>query len=837
MFFTECSNKGGKEVIMENQFNVTICRFHTKAKNKLLIIGWFNQNEIGGNQLLVCLDKKKLPFSMEEIKIGGTSLRTRKGVTVNRQYYLWVDLPRSWRDCKCLEVKNFYNGVGNTAYSIPVSTLKKYEFYVQKYIDSVEAEKDSFQISGWYIDQGGIELRFLDDTGKEYPVDILRKSRSDVRKQYPENAPEEVIGFTACYTGDVPKKIRIRFEGPDRHAEDTATLLRSPVGKGVSFVGTAYKKVRVYYQQFGISATAVRAVEKLTGREESEYNTWLEEHSPSGAELEAQRTHKFAFSPKISIVVPLYKTPKKYLVEMIESVRKQSYENWELCLSDGSGEGSPIEGILRKYEKKDSRIKVVYNRNQLQISDNTNEALKISTGDYIAFTDHDDMLAPDALYECVKLLNEEPSTEIIYTDEDKVNMSGKEYFAPHFKPDFNPDMLYSDNYICHLFVVKRNVYEEVGMLNSEFDGSQDYDFVLRCVENSSKIRHIPKILYHWRAHKNSTAGNSGCKSYAYDAATRAIQAHYDRLGIQAKVGMTEHTGLYRSRYTIQGNPMVSVIIPNKDHVQELKTCISSLEKKNAYENLEIIIVENNSEEEETFAYYKELEEKHSRVKVVFWKEKAFNYSAINNFGVKHASGDYLLFLNNDIEFITKDCIEELLGPCQRSDVGAVGARLYYGDGTLQHAGVVIGLGGIAGHPFYGFPSEDVGYFGRVVIAQNYSAVTAACMMMKKSVFQQVGGFDEQLAVAYNDVDLCLKAGEAGYRIVYNPYAELYHYESKTRGYEDTKEKEERFQAEREIFRRRWEKILRDGDPNYNPNLTLQEANFGLDMEGVSKQLY
>lgn len=819
---------------MENQFNVTICRFHTKVKNKLLIIGWFCENEIGENQLLVCLDRKKLPFSMEEIKIGGTSLRTRKNGVITKQYYLWVDLPRSWKECKCLEVKNFYKGVGNTSYSISVSTLIKYEKHVQKYIDRVDAGKDNFQISGWYIDQGGMKLCFRDDTGKEYPAEIIRKVRADVRKQYPENTQDEVIGFIASYSGTVPKKLKICFEGSDRYAEDTVTLLRTPVGKGISFVRTTCKKVQVYYQQFGLNATAHRAVEKLTGHEESVYNTWLEEHRPSAAELEKQRAHVFEFSPKISVIVPLYKTPKKYLIEMIESVRKQSYENWELCLSDGSGEDSPIEHILKKYEQKDRRIKVVYNRHQLQISDNTNEALKISTGDYIAFTDHDDMLEPNALYECVSLLNKEPSTDIIYTDEDKVNMSGRENYEPHFKPDFNPDMLYSDNYICHLFVVRRKIYEEVGPLRSEFDGSQDYDFVLRCVEQTSRIRHIPKILYHWRAHKNSTAGNSGCKSYAYDAAIRAIQAHYDRLGIPAKVEMTEHTGLYRSRYTIQGNPMVSVIIPNKDHIEELRKCISSLEEKNAYENLEIIIVENNSEKEETFAYYKELEENNPRVKVVFWEEKEFNYSAINNFGVKHASGEYLLLLNNDIEFITKDCIEELLGPCQRSDVGAVGARLYYEDTTLQHAGVIVGLGGMAGHPFYGFPAEDVGYFGRVVIAQDYSAVTAACMMLKKSVFEQVGGFDEQLAVAYNDVDLCLKIGEAGYRIVYDPFAELYHYESKTRGYEDTKEKTERFRSEIEIFRKRWEKILRDGDPNYSPNLTLKEANFGLNLDKDSK---
>lgn len=814
---------------MENKFFVTTCRFHTKVKNKLLIIGWFYQNGVRNNQLLVCLDRKKLPFTMEKVDMGRSTLKTKDGILITKQYFLWIDLPKSWRECKRLEVKNFYHGAGNTAYSVPVSNLKNIEGIMQRFIDSSTVDEEGFEISGWYIDQGGIALSFADASGEDIPVQIERKDRPDVRKMYPENTEEEVVGFAASYKGDVPKKLRVQFEDESRYEETAVTLLASPVQKGITAIGTAYRKALVYYQQFGITATVFRAVDKLSGREAISYKAWLKRHSPSAGVLKLQREKKFAFSPKISVVVPLYKTPEAYLTEMIESVRNQSYRNWELCLSDGSGEDSPIAHILKKYEETDERIKVVYNKEQLRISENTNEALRVCTGDYIAFADHDDLLAPNALYECVYLLNKEPSTEIIYTDEDKIDMNGKEHFMPHFKSDFNIDMLCSTNYICHLFVVKRDVYEKAGMLNPEFDGAQDYDFVLRCVEKSEKIRHIPRILYHWRAHKNSTAENPESKNYAFVAGKRAVQAHYDRMKIPAEVEETQYKGIYRSKYRLMDTPLISVIIPNKDHISDLEKCIRSLEEKNGYRNLEMIVVENNSEEEETFTYYKELEQRNPKVKVLFWEEKVFNYPAINNFGAEHASGDYLLFLNNDTEVVNEDCIEELLGYCQRSDVGAVGARLYYDDGTIQHAGVIVGLGGIAGHPFSKAVHEDPGYFGRIIMAQDYSAVTAACMLVKKSVFWQVGGFDEGYAVAFNDVDLCLRIRKAGYLIVYNPYAEMNHYESKSRGYEDTEEKVKRFNSEISLFEKRWKKFLAHGDPYYNPNLTLDDGNFGLNL--------
>ena len=558
---------------------------------------------------------------------------------------------------------------------------------------------------------------------------------------------------------------------------------------------------------------------------ENNYKKWKKKNDPTMLELEEQMKCHFEYEPKISIVVPLYKTPQKYLREMIESVIKQTYCNWELCLSDGSGDFS-LKETLDSFEENDKRIRVVRSNEALRISENTNNAIEIATGDFIAFVDHDDLLAPNALFECVKALNKQREIEVLYSDEDKISMDGKEYFEPHFKPDFNIDLLCSMNYICHLFVVSKRIIEKIGMLRSEYDGAQDYDFVLRSIENSKNICHIPKVLYHWRAHKNSTAENPDSKMYAFEAGARAIQSHYDRIGISAKVHQGNYPGLYKTEHILERHPLISIIIPNKDHTTDLKKCIDSINIKSKYTNYEFIIIENNSEKKETFDFYDKLKNENHNINIVYW-EGEFNYSAINNFGVKFAKGEYLLFLNNDTEIINCNCLEELIGYCMHENVGAVGARLYYEDNTIQHAGVIIGFGGIAGHAFVGMPRSCNGYFSRIICAQDLSAVTAACMMVKKSVFEEVEGFDETLKVAFNDIDLCMKIRKANYLIVYNPYAELYHYESKSRGLEDTKEKVERFNGEIAIFAQKWPDILRDGDPYYNPNLSLERCDFGL----------
>ena len=483
-----------------------------------------------------------------------------------------------------------------------------------------------------------------------------------------------------------------------------------------------------------------------------------------------------------------------------------------------------VAEILRIAAKKDARIRIAEVPENEGIAQNTNRALQIATGEFIALLDHDDLLAPNALYEIVKAVNESKGAEVIYTDEDKVTTDLEEHFKPHFKPDFNLDLLRSNNYICHLFVAKRELVERVGGFRKEFNGAQDYDLILRCTEKAEAIVHVPKILYHWRVHKESTSDNPMSKMYAYDAGKKAIEEHLKRCGTPGEVLHTKNLGFYRVKYPVQGEPLISILIPNKDQVETLDQCLRSIKEKTDYSNYEIVIIENNSEKEETFRYYEKISS--DKIRVIRW-EKEFNYSAINNFGVRHAKGDYLLFLNNDIEVIHSDWLSEMVSHCQRKEVGIVGARLYYPDDTIQHGGIIVGIGGVAGSVFVGLPRGYSGYMHKAALQLDLSAVTAACMMMKRRVFEETGGFEEKLKVAFNDVDLCLKTRERGYLVVYDPYVEMYHYESKTRGAEDTKEKVRRFQTEIEYMRSHWIHILKNGDPMYNVNLTLTKWDYSL----------
>lgn len=580
-----------------------------------------------------------------------------------------------------------------------------------------------------------------------------------------------------------------------------------------------------YLKHYGVKEFLIRLSERMEP-EEVPYGPWREQYCVKEEDLVRQRNHRFSCSPKISVVVPAYRTPEVFLRQMIETLEQQSYPNWELVIGNASPEDETMARVLKEYTEKDTRVKNILIPENIGIAENTNAALAAATGEFVGFMDHDDLLSADALFEIAIRLEKDPSIDVFYTDEDKVRTDLSEYFQPHFKPDFNQDLLCTVNYICHLFVAKRELVEKVGMLRSEFDGAQDYDFIFRCTEEAEKICHIPKILYHWRCHEDSTAENPESKQYAFEAGRRAIEAHYQRKGIHATVENGEFLGLYRTKYILDEKPLISIIIPNKDHIDDLDRCVQSILKKSSYPNLEFIIVENNSTEEKTFAYYEKLQKECSKVQVYYYKGN-FNYSKINNFGVQYAKGKYLLLLNNDTEMINDDCIEELLGYCTRSDVGIVGARLYYEDDTIQHAGVVIGFGGIAGHCFVQQPRGNTGYCHRIICAQDYSAVTAACMMVKRSVFEEVGGLTEELAVAFNDIDFCMKVRQKGYLVVYNPYAELYHYESKSRGLEDTPEKQERFHKEIQTFETRWPEILKNGDPYYNPNLSLETQNFSL----------
>lgn len=582
------------------------------------------------------------------------------------------------------------------------------------------------------------------------------------------------------------------------------------------------KKGILYFKHFGPKEFWVRLTERFQ-TDDVDYEEWYRNHRPSEEELERQLRGKFAYMPLISILVPVYNTPESFLKQMIQSVRAQTYGNWELCIANANPGNKEVGDILRIASEKDQRIRVTDVPENEGIAQNTNAALKIASGEYVGLLDHDDLLTKDALYEVVKALNQQEKPEMLYSDEDKVTTDLTEHFQPYMKPDFNLDLLRSNNYICHFFVAKKSLIEDVGAFRGEFNGAQDYDLILRCSEKAAGIAHIPRILYHWRVHKASTADNPASKIYAFDAGKRAIEEHLKRCGQDGEVSHAKDLGYYRVKYKVKGSPLVSIIIPNKDEVESLDKCLQSIEKS-TYKNYEIIVVENNSVKDETFAYYKKIEAK--GVKVVYW-EKGFNYSAINNYGASYAKGDYLLLLNNDVEVITPDWLEEMLGNCQRKEVGIVGVKLYYPDDTVQHAGIIVGIGGIAGNIFVGLPRRYTGYFHKASVQQDLSAVTAACMMVKRSVYEAVKGLDEKLQVAFNDVDFCLRVRKAGYLVVYNPYAELYHYESKTRGSEDTKEKVRRFQSEIEYMRSHHLDILKNGDPMYNRNLTLTKWDYSL----------
>lgn len=588
-----------------------------------------------------------------------------------------------------------------------------------------------------------------------------------------------------------------------------------------------------YLKHYGPKEFWIRLHERFEP-EEVPYGPWYEAYVPDEAALEIQRHHHFEYSPLISVAVPAYRTPEKFLAQMIDSLLAQTYGNWELCIANGSPEDSAMKKVLEEYTKKDSRIRVSELTENKGIAGNTNAALEMAQGEFVGLLDHDDLLAPNALYEIVRALDEDRNLDAVYTDEDKVTTELDEHFQPHLKPDFNLDLLRSNNYICHFFVVRRSIVQKVGGFCQEFDGAQDHDFIFRCIETAEKVGHIPEILYHWRTHKASTADNPASKMYAFDAGKRAIEAHLKRTGTEGIVSHTPDLGFFRVKYPVQGQPLVSVIIPNKDEKETLKACIDSIREKTEYPNYEIIIVENNSTTDEIFQYYKELSQD-PRIRLLRWK-KEFNYSAINNYGVRHANGEYLLFLNNDVTVITPGWIKELLGVCQRPEVGAAGVKLIYPDNTIQHAGCVIGLGGIAGHMFVDMPANRTGYLHKASILQDMSAVTAACMMMKRTAFEEAGGFTEKLSVAFNDVDLCLKVRKNHKLIVYDPYVQLYHMESKTRGAEDNKEKVRRFQEEIEYMRCQWLDILKKGDPYYNKNLSLTKWNYSLrPLPGMTKK--
>lgn len=810
-----------------NRFYIEEIRFHLQKEDTLVIRGWYPQNNPQKRQVKIYLDEQEL----------ATSVRMKSGVTVRQRYLryqeniseeltIFVKLPQNWQNKKQMSVVDMKGSTMLLVRKMSVKQLKKKQNSVEYFIETANISENILTLSGWGIGTKELALTIKLDGKPAKDVTIKKNYRRDVMEVFEEAENSYEAGFQISTSVAGAKKIEVILESGDKKSVYKTSVAIATSGKASATTLNAFQKFFIYLRKEGISSTFNRIRVKLFHKKDTfTYEKWIKDNQITKSELEEQRKETFSYEPKFSIVVPLYMTKESYLRALIESVANQTYANWELCFADGSGEGSPLEKIIKEYQKRGLDIQYEILAENKGISENTNAAIKMATGDYIVLADHDDIVAENALYECAKAINADKNIDVLYSDEDKIDMAGKKYFDPNFKPDLNMDLLCSMNYICHLFVVKKTIIDKIGMLRSEFDGAQDHDFILRCVEAAQSVYHIPKVLYHWRCHINSTAANPESKLYAFEAGRKAVEEHYKRIGVPAKVEHSSFYGMFHTKFCWEEQPLISILIPNKDHIEDLKKCMESIEQKSTYRNFEFVVIENNSTKEETFAYYKEIEKKEN-VQIVYYKG-GFNFSKINNFGAKYAKGEYLLLLNNDTEIITPECLQELLGYCMREDVGIVGAKLCYDDDTIQHAGVVIGFGGMAGHAFIESSRFDTGYMGRIMCAQDYSAVTAACMMTKKSVYNAVGGLTEALEVAFNDIDYCLKVRELGKLVVYNPYAELYHYESKSRGMEDTPEKVERFNSEVAKFCERWEDILQKGDPYYNPNLTLDKADFSL----------
>ena len=601
-----------------------------------------------------------------------------------------------------------------------------------------------------------------------------------------------------------------------------AWKLAAPLRKGLHF----YEKTRDRLTRYGSIPGIMRKVRSKV-RERRNMKSHGTASFPSPEEARAQRETVFPRKVKYSILVPLYNTPEKFLADMLDCVQAQTYENWELCLADGSDrEHAYVGDMCRNRAEKDGRIVYHTLDRNYGISGNTNECLKLATGDYIALFDHDDILHPSVLYEYTKVINE-TGADYLYCDEITFEGDSVDHMIVlHFKPDFAIDNLRGNNYICHFSAFSRELLDEAGGFRSAYDGSQDHDMILRLTAKAQKVYHVPKALYYWRSHKASVAQDINAKTYAVDAAKRAVHDHIlEVYGMDAKVESTRaFPTIFRIRYPLMEKPLVSIVIPNKDHMEDLSRCVESILQKSSYPSYEIIVVENNSETKEIFDYYKVLEH-HENIRVVKY-EGDFNYSRINNFGVSFAKGKYVLLLNNDMKVITREWMEELLMYAQRPDVAAVGGKLYYADNSIQHAGIVIGLGAhrAAGHTHYKDDKMHLGYMGRLCYAQDVTAVTGACLLVGRQQYDEVGGLDEAFSVAFNDVDFCLKLRRAGYLNVFTPFCELFHYESKSRGMEEG-EKLKRFQNEVALFREKWKAELEAGDPYFNPNFSLDYSDY------------
>lgn len=823
---------------MSGRFVVREGHFHIADKDTYVLTGWFEDEaasgrtgasaehasgkDVSGAELFsVFLDCKKadirvLCFSDDSVR----QKYAKHDMKVRAEYVILAKLPqdlsRYRRLFLCL-------ADGTRAYERRVPQLRRLQGQLNYRITSIQSTGASCVVTGWAASVKPIKINVFDQAKEPVKCEVSHFPKQDVALEFREARQLYDCGFSVTVPASGRKKLALQItDGEHSVTREFRAVDRNRL---LFYI----KKANYFRKRNGLKKACKRAVNELyelvgdTGN----YMKWRRKNMPSEKELARQRQEQGAFCPLIDLVTP-YQDSHSFAAT-ITAVKNQTYANWKWTIVCSEPEKDKLQERVRgQIPEQKLCLAVIKGQDGVQrrIAQGMREVLAVraqlpacnQAGQtaWLTLLEPSDTLEPDALYSCVKLIERRPETDLCYTDEDQIAEDGKTYREPVFKSDFNMDLLRAVNYLGHLVLVREDVAQKAGPWNPVYQEDASYDYYLRACEAASCIGHLQRVVYH--------AAESGRQTRFNGAAI--VNEHYKRMGIPAVAEPSQTPGIYHTIYQWKETPLVSVNIPNKDHIDDLDTCVQSLLKKCTYPNYEIVIIENNSTQKSTFAYYKKLQAQDQRVRVVYWKD-VFNYSKITNFGVSESKGEYILLLNNDTEVIEPAFMEEMLGYCMRDDVGICGARLFYFDDTIQHAGVIVGLGGICGEGFQGFPKENGGYLNRIFCPQDYSAVTAACLMTKKSVFEEVGGMDPDLQVAYNDIDYCLKVRKTGRLVVYNPFAMLHHYEYKSRGTENTVEKLARYHREVDLFTTRWADLISAGDPYYNPNLTRRYQDFSL----------
>lgn len=826
----------------ENRFVVQEGHFHIADKDSYVLTGWFeggdagiqsgqkvSRQDVSDRKLFsVFLDCEQLRTQV--LCFSDDSVRQKYAkydLKVAKEYVIVAKLPKDLKKYRRLFLRL---ADGSLVYERRVSQLRRLQGQLNHRITSIQSTGASCVVSGWAASEKPVKINVFDQAKEPMKCEVSHFPKPDVALEYREAEELYDSGFSVTVPVNGRKKMVLQITD----GEHSVIRVFRAVDK--NRVMLYIKKANYYMKRNGVKKACKRAVNELyeLAGDTGNYMKWRRKNMPAQRELEQHRQDRSAFRPLIYVITP-YEDFHHFTWAAI-SMKNQTYGRWKWVIVCTAAEKAKLMERVHAYVSEERMLFVsadgkegLQQRTAQGIRETAaqmQEAQKEKQGQtpdgapqhasWMTLLAASDTLEPDALYSCVKLMEKNPAMDLCYTDEDQISEDGKLYSEPVFKSDFNIDLLRAVNYIGHLLLIREDVAAKAGPWNPSYQSDASYDYVLRAAEAASCIGHLPQVVYHAREGSRQTR----------HAGEMALNAHYKRMGIPAAAEPSQTPGIYHTIYQWEETPLVSVNIPNKDHIDDLDTCVQSVLKKCTYPNYEIVIIENNSTEESTFAYYKKLQAQDARVRVIVW-EDVFNYSKITNYGVARSKGEYILLLNNDTEVITPDFMEEMLGYCMREDVGVCGARLFYFDDTIQHAGVIVGLGGICGEGFQGFPKENGGYQNRIFCPQDYSAVTAACLMTKKSVFEAVGGMDTEFQIAYNDIDYCLKVRNTGKLVVYNPFAMLHHYEYKSRGTENTAEKLARYNREVDLFTTRWADLISAGDPYYNPNLTRRYQDFSL----------